>query len=163
MTNCIHDHGRWGKGDQLGAGIGTLDGANVEMLEHVGKDNMFIFGLEAAEVEERRRLGVNGRDVVEKSAALKDTVEFLLQGNLSQDDGSRYRPIVDSLLSNDYFMVATDFDAYAASQADVSALWMKEKDWTRKAILNSLNMGWFSSDRTIRDYAREIWGVPADS
>ena len=141
--------------------IGTLDGANVEMLEHVGQDNMFIFGLAADEVEMRRRNGINGRAIVESSPALKDVVESLLQGAFSQGDTTRYRPIVDSLLGNDWFLVGTDFDSYAASQAEVSKLWHNEKDWTEKAILNSVSMGWFSSDRTIRDYARDIWGVPA--
>ncbi len=141
--------------------IGTLDGANVEMLEHVGSDNMFIFGLTADDVEVRRRNGINGRAVVEASPALKDVVESLLQGAFSQGDTTRYRPIVDSLLGNDWFLVGTDFDSYAASQADVAKLWHDEKDWTEKAILNSVSMGWFSSDRTIRDYARDIWGVPA--
>ena len=141
--------------------IGTLDGANVEMLEHIGTDNMFIFGLTADDVEVRRRNGINGRAVVESSPALKDVVESLLQGAFSQGDTNRYRPIVDSLLGNDWFLVGTDFDSYAAAQADVAKLWHNEKDWTEKAILNSVSMGWFSSDRTIRDYARDIWGVPA--
>ena len=141
--------------------IGTLDGANVEMLEHIGTDNMFIFGLTADDVEVRRRNGINGRAVVESSPALKDVVESLLQGAFSQGDTNRYRPIVDSLLGNDWFLVGTDFDSYAAAQADIAKLWHNEKDWTEKAILNSVSMGWFSSDRTIRDYARDIWGVPA--
>ena len=141
--------------------IGTLDGANVEMLEHIGTDNMFIFGLTADDVEVRRRNGINGRAVVESSPALKDVVESLLQGAFSQGDTNRYRPIIDSLLGNDWFLVGTDFDSYAAAQADVAKLWHNEKDWTEKAILNSVSMGWFSSDRTIRDYARDIWGVPA--
>ncbi len=141
--------------------IGTLDGANVEMLEHIGSDNMFIFGLTADDVEVRRRNGINGRAVVESSPALKDVVESLLQGAFSQGDTTRYRPIVDSLLGNDWFLVGTDFDSYAASQADVAKLWHNEKDWTEKAILNSVSMGWFSSDRTIREYARDIWGVLA--
>jgi len=141
--------------------IGTMDGANVEMCEHIGAANMFIFGLTAEEVEARRRKGVNGRDIVAASPALSDAVEFLQNGGLSHGDRDRYRPIVDSLLGNDWFMVASDFDAYSACQAKVSALWSDQKGWTQMAIVNSLNMGWFSSDRTIRQYAAEIWGVPA--
>ena len=140
--------------------IGTLDGANVEMLEHIGADNIFIFGLTADDVEVRRRNGVNGRAVVDASPGLKDVVESLLQGVFSHGDTTLYRPLVDSLLGNDWFMVGTDFDAYATTQAKVSKLWASEKDWTEKAILNSVSMGWFSSDRTIREYAKEIWGVP---
>jgi starch phosphorylase len=141
--------------------IGTLDGANVEMSEHIGNANMFIFGLTAEEVEARRRKGVSGREVVAASPALSDAVEFLLNGGLSHGDRDRYRPIVDSLLGNDWFMVASDFNAYADCQAKVSALWSDQKSWTQMAIVNSLNMGWFSSDRTIRQYATEIWSVPA--
>jgi starch phosphorylase len=141
--------------------IGTMDGANVEMCEHIGAANMFIFGLTAEEVEARRRKGVNGREVVTASSALSDAVEFLLNGGLSHGDRERYRPIVDSLMGNDWFMVASDFDAYAACQSRVSALWNDQKGWTQMAIVNSLNMGWFSSDRTIRQYAADIWGVPA--
>jgi starch phosphorylase len=88
-------------------------------------------------------------------------VEFLLNGGLSQGDRDRYRPIVDSLTGNDWFMVASDFEAYAHCQARVGKLWAEQKRWTEMAIVNSLNMGWFSSDRTIREYAAEIWGVPS--
>ena len=139
--------------------IGTLDGANVEMLQHIGADNIFIFGLTADGVEVHRRNGVNGRAVVDASPGLKDVVESLLQGVFSHGDTTLYRPIVDSLLGNDWFMVGSDFDAYAQAQAAVSTLWSDEKDWTEKAILNSVSMGWFSSDRTIREYAKDIWGV----
>ena len=140
--------------------IGTLDGANVEMQEHIGAENMFIFGLTADEVEARRREVVDGRAVVAASPALSDVVETLQEGSFSQGDTSRYQPIIDALLGNDWFMVASDFDAYVKTQQNVSTLWRNEKDWTRTAILNSVRMGWFSSDRTIRDYAREIWQVP---
>jgi glycogen phosphorylase len=142
--------------------IGTMDGANVEMAEHIGKDHIFIFGLDAHEVEERRAKGVNGRDVVAASPALQGVVDALLAGTFSHGDGERYRPIVDSLLGNDWFMVASDFDSYAACQNTVSKLWSDKKRWTQKAIINSVNMGWFSSDRTIRDYARDIWGLPVN-
>jgi starch phosphorylase len=141
--------------------IGTLDGANVEMCEHVGAKNMFIFGLDAGEVEARRRRGVNGRDVVSASPALTDAVEFLLNGGLSHGDRDRYRPIVDSLMGNDWFMVASDFESYAECQDRVGSLWHDQGGWTTMAIVNSLKMGWFSSDRTIRQYAADVWGVPA--
>ncbi len=140
--------------------IGTLDGANVEMRDHIGAGNMFIFGLKADEVEARRAKGIDGRAVVESSLELQGVLNALSSGNYSQGDTSRYRPIVDSILSGDWFMVGQDFDAYANAQRQVDRLWQRPKDWTRTAILNSVSMGWFSADRTIRDYARDIWNVP---
>jgi glycogen phosphorylase len=142
--------------------IGTMDGANVEMLEHIGADNIFIFGLLADEVEARRAKGIIGHEVVASSLALQGVVNALLAGTFSQGDQGRYKPIVDSLLGNDWFLVASDFDAYAAEQQKVSDLWAYKKRWTQKAIINSVSMGWFSSDRTIRDYAREIWQLPVN-
>ena len=140
--------------------IGTLDGANIEMLEHVGADNIFIFGLTAAEVEERRRIGVDVVAVLDAAVALRDVLDQLSSGVFSPGDANRYRPIVDSITHGDWFMVASDFNAYAAAQREVAKLWRRSQDWTEKTILNTVNMGWFSSDRTIREYARDIWHVP---
>jgi starch phosphorylase len=142
--------------------IGTLDGANVEMREHVGADNIFIFGLTAPEVDAKRSKGVNGRMVVESSPSLKAVLQALSSGEFSKGDTGLYRPIVDSINSGDWFMVGSDFDAYAACQRKVDVLWRNQRDWTHQAIQNSVHMGWFSSDRTIREYAREIWNVPTD-
>jgi glycogen phosphorylase len=141
--------------------IGTLDGANVEILEHVGKDNIFIFGLTAEEVETRRRSGVDGGAVINGSLDLKGVVDALASGVFSPNDPGRYRPVIDSLYHGDWFMVGSDFDAYAAAQHDVAALWHTPDQWTAKAILNTAHVGWFSSDRTIREYASGIWNVPA--
>ncbi|MCB1972584.1 MAG: glycogen/starch/alpha-glucan phosphorylase, partial [Geminicoccaceae bacterium] len=140
--------------------IGTLDGANVEMLEHVGADNIVIFGLTAEEVAERRAGGYDAGATIEASDDLKGVLDALGSGVFSPDDHNRYRPISDSLYHGDWFMVAADFEAYAKAQRDVAAIWRRTQDWTEKAILNTVNMGWFSSDRTIRDYARDIWHVP---
>ena len=140
--------------------IGTLDGANVEMLEHVGADNIFIFGLTAAEVDERRRIGVDVVAVLDAAGALRDVLDQLSSGVFSPGDANRYRPIVDSILHGDWFMVASDFNAYADAQREVARLWHRTRDWTEMTILNTVNMGWFSSDRTIREYARDIWNVP---
>jgi glycogen phosphorylase len=142
--------------------IGTLDGANVEMREHVGADNIFIFGLTADEVEVKRSKGVDGRAVVDSSSALKAVVQALTAGDFSKTDIGLYRPIVDSLYNGDWFMVGSDFDAYAACQRKVDLLWQNQRDWTHQAIQNSVHMGWFSSDRTIREYARDIWNVPTN-
>jgi glycogen phosphorylase len=140
--------------------IGTLDGANVEMREHVGADNIFIFGLTAEEVETKRKAGVDGHAVVQASADLRAVLMALGQGQFSKGDISLYQPIINSIYNGDWFMVGTDFDDYRLSQDKVSALWKNRKDWTHQAIQNSVHMGWFSSDRTIREYARDIWKVP---
>ncbi len=141
--------------------IGTLDGANVEMREHVGADNIFIFGLTADEVEARRAKGIDGRAIVDSSTKLKAVLQALSLGEFSDGDVNLYRPIVDSIYNGDWFMVGSDFDSYAATQRKVDALWATQRDWTHQAIQNSVHMGWFSSDRTIREYARDIWKVPA--
>jgi starch phosphorylase len=140
--------------------IGTLDGANVEILEKVGADNIVIFGLKAEEVEARRRAGVDGAAVVNGSRDLRGVVDALASGVFSPDDHNRYRPIIDSLYHGDWFMVGSDFDAYAAAQRSVDEIWHSPDRWTAKAVLNTANVGWFSSDRTIREYARDIWNVP---
>lgn len=140
--------------------IGTLDGANVEILEHVGRDNIVIFGMTAEEVERKRRMGHDARAVIEATPDLRDVLDQLASGVFSPDDANRYRPIIDSLYNGDWFMVAADFAAYAAAQRQVAEIWHRREDWTHKTVLNTVNMGWFSSDRTIRDYAREIWNVP---
>ncbi len=140
--------------------IGTLDGANIEMMEHVGRENIVIFGMTTEEVEQKRRAGHDPRAVIAASPDLKGVLDALSSGVFSPGDTHRYRPIVDSLTNSDWFMVAADFDAYAAAQREVANLWRRTEDWTEKTILNTVNMGWFSSDRTIREYARDIWNVP---
>ena len=142
--------------------IGTLDGANVEMRDHVGAENFFIFGLEAHEVEQRRQQGIDGHAVVEGSPRLRAVLRTLGQGMFSRETPSIYNPVVDSIYHGDWFMVGSDFDAYLQAQEIVSKTWIVQSDWTRMAIRNSVNMGWFSSDRTIREYAREIWNVPTN-
>jgi glycogen phosphorylase len=140
--------------------IGTLDGANVEIMEHVGRDNIVIFGMTAEEVERKRQKGHDARAVIEATPDLRDVLNQLASGVFSPDDTNRYRPIIDSLYNGDWFMVAADFAAYATAQQQVAEIWHRREDWTHKTILNTVNMGWFSSDRTIREYAREIWNVP---
>jgi len=139
--------------------IGTLDGANVEIREHVGADNIVIFGLTADEVATRRAAGENARAIIEGSPELSQALKAIASGVFSPDDPGRYRDLVGGLYDHDWFMVATDFDAYAAAQREVDALWAAPSIWWEKAILNTARMGWFSSDRTIRQYARDIWGI----
>jgi starch phosphorylase len=140
--------------------IGTLDGANIEIREHVGADNIVIFGLTAPEVVARREAQFKGSAAIESSPRLAAVVESLSAGAFSPDDPARYAPIVASLTDYDRFMVAADFDAYWEAQRSVDRLWQSPADWWRASIINTARMGWFSADRTICEYARDIWHVP---
>jgi starch phosphorylase len=140
--------------------IGTLDGANIEMLERVGPENIFIFGLTAEAVARRRQEGIAPRAAIEASPRLKRAFELIEAGHFSPDDPGRFRPLLDDLARFDHFMVTADFDAYAAAQRAVEQVYAEPAVWWRRAALNTARMGWFSSDRTVRDYAREIWRVP---
>ncbi|HEY6755035.1 MAG TPA: glycogen/starch/alpha-glucan phosphorylase [Pseudolabrys sp.] len=142
--------------------IGTLDGATIEIREHVGAENLVTFGMTAEEVAEKQRAGFIGSTAVEASPRLAAVVDSLADGTFSPDDPDRFVPIVGSLLDHDRFMVAADFDAYWQAQRTVDALWRSPADWWRASILNTARMSWFASDRAIRDYAREIWHVPVD-
>nr|WP_242534980.1 glycogen/starch/alpha-glucan phosphorylase [Roseococcus suduntuyensis] len=142
--------------------IGTLDGANVEMLEHVGAENMFIFGLTTPEVENRRKEGWHGQMAIEASFRLSQVMDQLSSGVLSPDDRGRYVEMVRNLRDHDHFLVTADFDSYFTKQREVDMLWAQQAEWQRAAILNTARLGWFSSDRTIREYAEEIWRVPVE-
>jgi glycogen phosphorylase len=137
--------------------IGTLDGANVEIRDLVGHDNMFIFGLTAEEVRHQRANGYDPRAAAAATPALARVLDAIAGGAFSADDPGRFRPLVDQLLGQDYFMVLADFAAYAATQRAVEQDYRDRAAWYRRAILNTAQVGWFSSDRTIRDYAGEIW------
>jgi starch phosphorylase len=140
--------------------IGTLDGANVEMCERVGEENLFIFGMTAQQVAARQRLGLEMGDVVADSERLEAALGAIRAGVFSPDDPARYVGLVDALLYDDRFMVCADFEAYWAAQRQVDKRWQTPNDWWRSAVLNTARMGWFSSDRTISEYARDIWQVP---
>jgi glycogen phosphorylase len=140
--------------------IGTLDGANVEIREHVGADNIFIFGLTAEEVAERRQTGLLGRDAAAACPALEEAIESIASGRFSPDDATRFHPLTEAILGADEFMIAADFDSYWRMQRRVDAVWKDPALWWRMAILNISRMSWFSSDRTIREYADEVWQVP---
>jgi len=140
--------------------IGTLDGANIEIRERVGAENIFIFGLNAEEVAERRRAGLHGSDVAATSPRLAEAVESIASGFFSPDDPARFHPLTDAVLGADAFMTAADFDAYWQAQRALDAVWRDPQTWWRMSVLNTARMGWFSSDRTIREYAEEIWHVP---
>ena len=137
--------------------IGTLDGANVEIMQHVGEENIFIFGLTAEQVAARRAEGYQPMHIIEESPRLEAALTEVANGTFSPSDKHRYRPLLDSLYHHDYFMIAADFDDYLASQRDVGAAYRDTKRWFRSAVLNTANVGFFSSDRSIRSYDREIW------
>jgi starch phosphorylase len=143
--------------------IGTLDGANIEIRELVGEDNMFIFGLTAEEVRDRRANGYQPRAELAATPALAGVIEAITAGAFSPEDPQRFRPLIEHLIGQDYFMVLADFAAYAAAQRDVEDAYRDQGTWVRRAILNTAHVGWFSSDRAIRDYASQIWqALPRD-
>ncbi|AKH99075.1 glycogen/starch/alpha-glucan phosphorylase [Hoeflea sp. IMCC20628] len=137
--------------------IGTLDGANVEIQQCVGEDNIVIFGMTAAEVAECRATGHNPRAIIEASRELSQALTAISSGVFSPDDRDRFTELTDGLYEHDWFMVTADFDAYAEAQRRVDSLWLDEEAWYGRTILNTARVGWFSSDRTIRQYAKEIW------
>ncbi len=139
--------------------IGTLDGANIEIKDRVGDANIFIFGLTADEVSEKRAGGYVPRAVIEGSRELHQAVDAIASGVFSPDDPHRYTGLMAGLYDHDWFMAAADFDGYAAAQRLVDQRWLDQKAWRTSAVHNIANMGWFSSDRTIGEYARDIWGV----
>jgi starch phosphorylase len=140
--------------------IGTLDGANVEMCERVGEDNLFIFGMTAQQVEARRRQGLQMHEEIARSERLRAVLDAIRGGVFSPDDPARYVGLVDALLYEDRFMLCADFDAYWHAQRQVDQRWQSPQHWWRSAVLNTARMGWFSSDRSIAEYARDIWQVP---
>ena len=139
--------------------IGTLDGANIEIRDHVGAENVFIFGLTAEEVAARRP-GYQPRRELDANPELKKTLDLIESGFFSPGRPDDAKPVVSRLLSDgEPFLVLADFAAYARAQDQVDALYTSEDEWSHKAILNCLNMGYFSSDRSIREYADRIWAV----
>ncbi|HEX3403051.1 MAG TPA: glycogen/starch/alpha-glucan phosphorylase [Acetobacteraceae bacterium] len=139
--------------------IGTLDGANIEILERVGDDNIFIFGLTAEQAEARRRQGLSGREAIAASPRLEAVLDAIGSGVFSHDDPHRYRELVEILTDHDHFLVTADFEAFVTAQRQVSERWCDPAAWWRSSVLNTSRMGWFSSDRAIREYAEDIWDV----
>jgi len=142
--------------------IGTLDGANIEIRDHVGAENIFIFGLRAEEVEERRRASLQANSAIASSPKLAEAIEAIEAGVFSPDDIGRYAALMNALRRADSYMVTTDFDDYCAAQRSVERLWLSPFDWTRASMLNIARMAWFSSDRAVSEYAEDIWKVPVE-
>ncbi|WP_034917651.1 MULTISPECIES: glycogen phosphorylase [Erwinia] len=140
--------------------IGTLDGANVEMLEHVGEENIFIFGNTTPQVEALRSNGYNARQFYEQDAELHQALTQLATGVFSPQEPGRYQNIFDSLVNlGDHYQLLADYRSYVDTQDKVDEVYRHPEEWTRKALLNISGMGYFSSDRTIQEYADEIWGI----
>ncbi len=140
--------------------VGTMDGANVEIAEEVGNDNIFIFGMTVGEVSEVRSRGYNSWDVYHASEELKSVIDWLESGDLSPEEPDAFKPIVESLLDRgDYFLTLADYQAYSDAHERIIETWKKPSEWWRKAIINTASMGKFSSDRSIADYNRTIWNM----
>ncbi len=140
--------------------IGTLDGANVEMLEEVGAENIFIFGLKTEEVRAIRAAGYNPRDWYERDACIRRVLDSISGNRFSSNEPGIFDPISRSLLDNgDHYLHIADLGAYLAAQDQVSQLFTNTSQWSEKAILNVARMGKFSSDRSIQEYASDIWGI----
>lgn len=137
--------------------IGTLDGANVEIREHVGAENFFLFGLTAQEVESLKRMGYRPAETIANSAALREALGAISSGLFSPAEPGRYHELIDNLTHQDQFLVTADFDSYCEEQRRVAERWRDPSGWWRSSVLNTAHMGWFSSDRTIAEYAEEIW------
>jgi starch phosphorylase len=139
--------------------IGTLDGANVEIRDHVGAENIVIFGMTADEVAAKRAGGYDPRAAIDASPELAQALSAIASGVFSPDDPDRYKGLIGGLYDGDWFMLAADFDSYAAAQREVDRRWSNRPEWNAAVIRNVARVGWFSSDRTIGEYARDIWGI----
>ncbi|WP_422368493.1 glycogen/starch/alpha-glucan phosphorylase [Pelagibius sp.] len=139
--------------------VGTLDGANVEIGDAVGGDNIYIFGLTAEEVSATRANGYDPASHIAADPRLSEVLDQIASGVFSPDDPNRYADLIANLRHHDWFMVAADFASYWDVQTKVDAAWHDRDAWLRSAVINTAQMGWFSSDRTIRGYARDIWNA----
>ncbi len=140
--------------------IGTLDGANIEIRERVGEDNIFIFGLTVEEIDELRSSGYDPNAYVDGNRELQKIIAQLSNGFFNPDEPDLFDPVINALLNQgDYFMLIADYESYVSMQAEVESVFNDTDEWNRQAVLNVANMGHFSSDRSIRDYAERIWDV----
>lgn len=140
--------------------IGTLDGANIEIRNEVGEENIFIFGHTVEDLQQIRSHGYKPLSIYQQDAELREALDMIGSGFFSPDEKDRFKTIVDTLLHHgDSYMVLADYRNYVDTQERVDTLYMDSREWTRRTILNTANMGQFSSDRTIRAYAEKIWGI----
>jgi glycogen phosphorylase len=139
--------------------IGTLDGANVEIREEVGAENFFLFGMDARQVQSEKAIGYTPVSIYKNDSMLHEVMDFISSGELARGDRGLFKSLTDNLLWHDPFLVLADYHAYIECQNRVSALWRDQEAWTKKSILNVARIGKFSSDRSIRDYCRDVWKV----
>jgi glycogen phosphorylase len=137
--------------------IGTWDGANIEMAEAMGIDNMFVFGLRTDAVRQMKELGYDPRLYVEQNRQLKRVIDAIANGDFSPGDDHRYRQLTDNLLNRDNYMLMADFADYVTTQSKVDALFDTPEKWAERAIINIASMGSFSADRTIAEYVDRVW------
>lgn len=137
--------------------IGTLDGANIEIREEVGAENFFLFGLTAEEVFDIKTKGYKPLDYYNTNSELKAVIDRIASGQFSKGNPDMFKPLIDSLLYNDQYMLLADYQDYIECQEQVSQAFQDQGKWTKMSIYNSVRMGKFSSDRTIMEYAKEIW------
>jgi len=142
--------------------IGTLDGANIEIRDEVGPENFFLFGLTSAEVPKLKAGGYQPRDYYEADPHLKEAIDQIATGFFSPDQPDLFQPLVNTLLGCDPYMVLADYASYVESQERVNRAYLDREGWTRMSILNTARMGYFSSDRSIRDYCERIWKAKAE-
>ena len=140
--------------------VGTYDGATIEMCEAVGKDNMFMFGLKVNEIQELKEKGYNPQQYINRSEMLREIVHLIRNNFFSTGEEGIFNLILDNLMTYDPFFICADFDSYCGVQDKISELYKNKKLWTEKSIINVAKSGIFSSDRTIKNYAQDIWGVP---
>jgi starch phosphorylase len=144
--------------------IGTDDGANIEIRQNVGDDNIFIFGLKTPEVQAAKQTGYQPMRIYENNPALKGVLDSIAGGMFSPEEPGRYRGLVDSLLwGGDHYLLLADYDSYVATQRRVDELYRQPAQWAECAIANVAGMGAFSADRTIRQYAKEIWQIEPEA
>ena len=140
--------------------MGTLDGANIEIAEQVGKENMFIFGLNTDEVDQLNASGYVPKSYIEQSPMLSEIYTLMLKNFFCYDQPGLFDPIIETAFHHDHYKICADFDSYCQMQSEASNNYLDQDDWTKKSIINVANSGIFSSDRTIREYAQDIWNVP---
>jgi starch phosphorylase len=139
--------------------IGTLDGANIEILDRVGPDNFFLFGLDASQAAALRGSDYQPRRYYEQDSELRAAIDAVADGVFSHGDRDSFASVVDSILGRDEYLTLADYRSYVDSQDAVTAAWTDQHRWTRMSILNTARCGFFSSDRTVKDYCEQIWHV----
>jgi len=140
--------------------IGTLDGANIEIREEVGEENFFLFGLTAEQIYEKKAQGYHPRAYYESDGMLREALDLIASGFFSKGDRNLFKPLVDSLLYGDQYMLLADYGLYVACQEAAGVTYLDRDIWTRMSILNVARSGKFSSDRAVREYCDEIWQLP---